>query len=251
MNQEEKEPIEAEKETADTPEEEAPKEASEAEGKAEEKPIITLTPEQEELYEKKAKRSKIMYSVELLAFAAIFLVLGILLFCHVINLANNTFRIYFAYITCIAAWIAILDFLWTLLSQKRRAKSSLLDKALSLPALATIIALDILYWVKGAEASQSIHQYGVAAVFVYIALDYLFQGIYHYKHPVPDMRKSLDDLKEEIAEGDEDEALYEEDDGEKKGEAEEDKPEAKAEEAEIEEAKPAEKASEGEEKKAE
>lgn len=145
------------------------------------------------------KKIKLIYSIELLAFAVIFLVLGILLLAKVFQ-PNETVRMIFNFITIAGGIWIIVNFFWTLFSPKKRAKSSLLDVSLIVPLGLGLIIFDIccfVIWGTSGFPVVDIHCLWVGIFFIYIAIIYAIQGIYHYSHPIPGL---LDDLEEEEGE---------------------------------------------------
>ncbi len=96
----------------------------------------------------------------------------------------------------------ILTRVWilgTIFSKKRRAKNSLLDKILPLPAPATVVTVDIISLIIGLEASKDIHQVAVGIIFGYLSLVFLFFAFYRYKHPSPLMLEAIEEAKKEEA----------------------------------------------------
>ena len=140
------------------------------------------------------KKNKLIYSGELILFAIVFLVLGILELVRVINLSDR-FQLIFKIITLVGATWIITDFVWTLLSEKRRANYGLLDKIMLLPLACYLIGFDIAGFVVARPYEY--YQIGVPIAFFYLACVYTFQGIYHYYNPVPILMKAIE---EEIAE---------------------------------------------------
>ena len=147
--------------------------------------------------EKQIRKIKWIYSGELLLIAVVFLVIGFLELLKVITI-KDWVQLAFKIVTLAgAAWL-IADFVWTLLSPKKRAKNSLLDKAMMLPLAPYLMAFDIVGLVT--ERPYQYYQIGMPIVFFYIACAYIFQGIYHYYHPVPMVVEMIDEaIKEEEA----------------------------------------------------
>lgn len=128
-------------------------------------------------------KAKLIYSGELGLFAILFLVLGILMLLKVYQ-STPTRRTIFVWVTLFGGAFLIGDFLWTLLSKKHRKKASLLDKTLTLPSGITLIAYDLYTLISGVQ-NEDLHRYVVGSVFLYIALIYAFEALYHYAHPIP------------------------------------------------------------------
>ena len=143
------------------------------------------------------KKTKLVYSGELAFFAVAFLVLGILLLTNVLHPNNLVLRQIFVYVSLAGGAWAIADFFWCLFSPKRKAKNSMIDKALLLPVAISIIVIDIITLVKGFEETLDFHRIAVGALFLYIAIDYAFQAIYHYYKPVPLLLKAIEEAEAE------------------------------------------------------
>lgn len=126
-------------------------------------------------------KAKLIYSGELLIFAIVFAVLGILILLEVINVWDWK-KIAFTWVTLFGGFLLWGDFVWLLCSKKRRKKNSLLDKILVLPSASFLIGYDLYSLIKGDDSIISIV---MGSVFVYLAAVYLFEGIYHWfkTHP--------------------------------------------------------------------
>ena len=144
--------------------------------------------------DKQEKRIKMIYSGELLVFAVIFIVLGILELLAVIKLSER-FQLIFKIITLVGATWLVVDFVWVMLSPRRKAKNAVMDKAMMLPLAVYLYVFDILGFVL--KPGYGYYQVGVPAAFFYIACAYAFQGIYHYYHPVPSVIEMIEDAKKE------------------------------------------------------
>lgn len=132
--------------------------------------------------DKQVKKIKLIYSGELLLFTVVFLVLGILELLAVIKLSER-FQLIFKIVTLVGATWLVVDFVWVLLSPKRKAKNAIMDKAMMLPLAVYLYVFDILGFVL--KPGYGYYQIGVPIVFFYIACAYAFQGIYHYYNPTP------------------------------------------------------------------
>ena len=144
--------------------------------------------------DKQEKRIKWIYSGELLIFAVVFIVLGILELLAVIKLSER-FQLIFKIVTLVGATWLVTDFVWVMLSPKRKAKNAVMDKAMMLPLALYLYVFDILGFVL--QPGYGYYQVGVPAAFFYIACAYAFQGIYHYYHPVPMVVEMLEEAKKE------------------------------------------------------
>ena len=144
--------------------------------------------------EKQIRKIKLIYSGELLLIAVVFLVIGLLELLKVITI-KDWVQLVFKIVTLAGvAWL-IIDFLWTLLSPKKRAKNSLMDKAMMLPLALYLLAFDIYGFVS--PRPYEYYQIGVPIAFFYIACSYIFQGIFHYKHPVPMVVEMINEATQE------------------------------------------------------
>lgn len=149
-----------------------------------------------------AKKMKLIYSGELLIFAVIFAVLGILLLIKVIQ-PSETVRMIFNFITIVGGLWMIINLFWTIFSPKKRAKTSLLDVVLMVPLGVALIIFDIycfVTWGISGFPAVEIHCLWVGIFFIYIALAYAVQGIYHYSHPIPGLLEALEEEEAEKAE---------------------------------------------------
>lgn len=133
------------------------------------------------------KKAKLIYSGELFLFAILFAVLGALTLTNVWAMSLRR-GIIFTWITIFGGPIGIGDFVWLCCSKKRQAKNSWIDKILMLPVALAVTVLAIIAFVVGLDAIGTLYyQVGMGSAFVYIACIYVFEGIYHYYHPVPAM----------------------------------------------------------------
>lgn len=147
--------------------------------------------------EKQVRKIKLIYSGELLAFAVVFIVLGILELLKVIKLSDR-FQLIFKIVTLVGATWLVVDFVWVMLSPKRKAKNAIMDKAMMLPLALYLYVFDILGFIL--KPGYGYYQVGVPAAFFYIACAYAFQGFYHYYHPVPSVIEIIEESKKETEE---------------------------------------------------
>ena len=134
---------------------------------------------------------KLVYSGELLLFAIVFLVIGLLMICNIWVLSDR-FMMLFKWITIFGNTLLIGDLIWILCSPKRRKKNSLLDKFTILPANLYIIVLDILLFMNN-ESINTYRNLYIPPVIIYFALAYTFQAIYHWYRPLPSLLEELKD----------------------------------------------------------
>ena len=137
-------------------------------------------------------KSKMLYSGELGLFSILFAVLGILFLTGTISVADWK-RWAFAIVTLAGGVWLIIDFIWTLVSKKRRAKNCLLDKAMVAPMALCVLAFDILAfafgWVnasgEGASTAILAFRLAIGIALCYYAAVYVFQAISHRYKPLP------------------------------------------------------------------
>ncbi len=138
------------------------------------------------------KKNKLIYSGELLFFSITFLVLGILELLKVIVLSDR-FQLIFKIVTMVGATWLVVDFLWTLLSPKKKANNDILDKIIMLPLAVYLYSFDIAGFVVARPYEY--YQIGVPIAFFYIACAYAFQGVYHYYRPIPLLLQAIEEEK--------------------------------------------------------
>ena len=145
------------------------------------------------------KKNKLVYTVELLVIAVIFIVIATLEVLNIIG-KREVMMIIFNWVTIFGAAWMIADFIWTLVSKRKRARSSLLDKILVLPLAAYFITFDIICFTKQPFVTMEFRRLMMGIAFYYVAAIYIFQGIYHYFHPIPLILQAIKEeetLKEE------------------------------------------------------
>ncbi len=146
-------------------------------------------------------KAKLIYTIELLVFACLFAVLGILFLTGILHTSAWKKWLVLTVGTLGAVWCYV-DFFWCLKSPKRRAKNSLLDKALVLPNALYAFAINIYFWVKLApfnEDSDLMFAYCLGASLCYFSIIYLIEAFYHWKHPVPGLIEIENQIAEEEA----------------------------------------------------
>jgi len=150
------------------------------------------------------KQAIIIYSGELLIFSIVFIVLGVLRIVGIIGY-NDTRRIVFNYITLLAGLWTIIEFIWILVSPKKRKKSCILDKIVVLPLSIFMITYDLISLIKN-PSDLSFYQYCLGAAICYGGVALMFQAIYHYFNPLPAIIEEVKKAKEQ-AEKEEQEKL--------------------------------------------
>ncbi len=141
------------------------------------------------------KKTKLIYSGELLFFSILLIVLATLEILNIIGRRPIMLNI-FNFVTAAGGTWMIVDFFWVLFSKKRRKKNSLLDKALLIPLGIYLITFDVICFVRMSEMwkDETFNQFrrlmmGIA--FYYMGGIFLFQAIYHYFVPVPTLVEAI------------------------------------------------------------
>ena len=129
-------------------------------------------------------KTKLILCGELVIIALVFLVLAILKATGVMGTNETRLRI-FNWITIFGGTWLIADFFWAALSKERQKRIALIDKCLHLPAGIYLIAFDLYCFISNPAIDSPICKYGVPIVFAYLAICYIFEGIYHFYRPVP------------------------------------------------------------------
>lgn len=140
------------------------------------------------------KKTRLLYSGELLVFSVLFLVLGILIILRIIPILDWK-RYAFTYVTLVGGFLLYGDFIWLLCSKKRRAKTAVLDKVLLLPSTTFLICYD-LYSIITSDIA--ILPYVMGGVLCYLALLYIFEGIYYWFHLHPALKYALEEDKKAL-----------------------------------------------------
>ena len=167
-----------------------------------------------EKFTKTERKSILIYSIELLVFAVVFVILGSLRITGVIGYSEQR-RIVFNWITIIGGGIGIGDFIWYLFSKRRRARNFLPDKLAVLALAIFMITYDIICFTT--NPTPEFCTYMLGGALIYVGAIYLFQGIYHYFYPLPGY---LDDIRKAIAEDEANEAKKKAEEEAKKAEEE-------------------------------
>ena len=144
---------------------------------------------------KAEKKIKLIYSIELIAIAIIALVIAILRMVGVMKPSSTRLLVYNIITTLGGIWI-IADLIWCLLSPRRKAKNCLLDKFIILPLGLFLLGFDIYCFVTK-EVAEPLVIYGVSGALIYLAVIYVFLGIYHYFIPVPQIQEAIEEAKKE------------------------------------------------------
>ena len=144
------------------------------------------------------KKTNLAYVIELAVIALIFAVIAILRLTGVWSGTNNVRRAIFHWITIFGGAWTITDFIWALASKRRRKKVCLLDKILNLPLGIYVMTFDIICFATWPEERFFI--VGISIGFIYVAINYTFQAIYHYFKPVPQIIAAAEEVIQKIRE---------------------------------------------------
>ena len=141
------------------------------------------------------KKTKLIYSGELMLFAILFLVLATLEILNIIGKRPIMLNI-FNFVTAAGGTWMIVDFFWVLFSKKRRKKNSLVDKALLIPLGIYLITFDIIVFTRMSamwkdESFNQFRRLMMGIAFYYIGGVFLFESIYHYFAPVPTLVEAI------------------------------------------------------------
>lgn len=141
------------------------------------------------------KKIKLIYSIELIAIAIVALVIAVLRIAGVMK-PNATRLLIYNIITIIGGIWLVTDLVWCLLSPRRKAKNCLLDKFLLLPLGLFLLGFDIFCFVTK-DTPELFVIYGISGALIYLAVVYIFLGIYHYYKPMPQILEAIEEAKKE------------------------------------------------------
>ena len=136
---------------------------------------------------------KLIYSGELLIIAIVFLVLGILKLLGVMGYDDGR-RVFFNYLTTAGGIWLVIDLVWALMSPKRRKRVCLLDKFLNVPLGIFLLVFDIMCFME--PRKESFYIVMMSFAFMYLAVNYIFQSIYHFFNPIPQLIEEMEKAEE-------------------------------------------------------
>ena len=128
---------------------------------------------------------KLIYSGELVFFAIVFIVLGILQMVDVIVLKEGFLNV-FKFLTLVGAAYFIYDFVTSFTNKKKREKVCFVDKFSTIFIPPYVITLDILLFSNN-EFVWDNPKFFIAPLFFALAAVYIFQGIYHWFYPLKEL----------------------------------------------------------------
>lgn len=141
---------------------------------------------------------KLIYCGELALIAIVVIVIGALKLAGIIATKPTRLLVYNIITTLGGVWI-IADLIWSIASTKRRAKSCLMDKFMTLPAGLYLLVFDTICFInkaQGLETNDLLVKLSVGIVLLYVGVIYIFQAIFHYFHPVPQMLEAIEEAKQ-------------------------------------------------------
>lgn len=127
-------------------------------------------------------KAKLLIQGEYLVISLVFLVVGILKICGILNSSEIRAHIFNIVTLCGATWI-IFDFFWSTFSKKHREKVTYLDKCIMFPMGILVMGFDIYCLIKWNQFSPELYKYGVSSIFFALFALYCFQAIYHWFYP--------------------------------------------------------------------
>lgn len=161
---------------------------------------------------------KLVYSGELLFFAIVMALLCFL-FAFGIIPVKDWKKWLFTILTLVGGIWMIVDFVWTLKSEKKRKKNSLIDKIILVPSGLALLGLDIYALVNLAKDTTwcmigdiNFFQVEISCALGYVAIVYIFMAIYHWFniHPMVNEMMEEDKKEKEIQENTKEENKQEE-----------------------------------------
>lgn len=141
------------------------------------------------------KRTKLIFLAEYIFIGLVLLTLGLLRILDVIPF-NSTRLLVYNIITTVGAAYLIFDFIWVIVSKKKKEKACMLDKILTLIPGLYLVVFNIICFAKLYD-SLGFYQYSVGAVLLYAGLASLFMGIYHHYRPTKQILEAIDEIIQE------------------------------------------------------
>lgn len=146
---------------------------------------------------------KLIYSGELLIFAVIMTVLAFLFGFGIIPIRDWK-KWLFSILTLIGGIWMIIDFIWTIRSEKKRKRSCMIDKIILVPSGLTLLGLDIYAlvnliinpeWCMIGEIN--FFQVEITCAIGYVAIVYYFEAIYHWFKIHPMVYEMIEEEKQQ------------------------------------------------------
>lgn len=134
---------------------------------------------------------KLLFLLEYLGIGAVLIVIGFLRMFNVISFSSTRLLVY-NILTSIGAAYLLFDFVWCLVSKKKREKTCFLDKYLTLVPALYLVAFNIICFAKLYE-NVAFYQYSVASILLYAGLVAVFLGIYHHYRPTKLVNEAIEE----------------------------------------------------------
>ena len=142
-----------------------------------------------------ATKAKLIYSGELILFSLVFITIAVLKFTNVIKF-NEVRATIFNWVTIFGGTWLIVDLVWAVVDKKRQKRICLIDKIIHVPVGVYLISFDLYCLIN--HPGESFYQIGIPIALSYLGLCYLFEGLYHYKYPIPGLIEEEEEKKETI-----------------------------------------------------
>lgn len=156
-----------------------------------------------------AKKMKLIYCGELLVIALVAITMGVLKMLKIIG-QNQTRLLIYNIVTLVGAAYILFELGWWCFSKKKRAKNSLLEKLLPLPASLYLIFFDITCFVQGSSLNEMFLRLSISCVLLYAGAISLFMAILRFFKPNKQLINMIEEAeKEELAEKEEQEDVSE------------------------------------------
>ena len=141
------------------------------------------------------KKYKLIFSLELIIIGVVAAVIAILRITNVLGDSETRLRIY-NWITIFGGSWIVIDFILMFISPNHRAKNSMFDKMLNLPLGIGLIVFDIICFIHNSQPTD-ITRITASSLIMYLGVDYIIQGIYHYYRPLPAVLQAIEEAKKE------------------------------------------------------
>ena len=134
--------------------------------------------------EKILKKIKTFTLIEYVVIAAVIYTLGILKFLDIIKTNFNRLLAYNIVTTVFAIYLFV-EFIWFLLSKKKREKDDAIDRILPIPGAAYMLIFAVICYINDAKGviDYPFVKYSVASIMLFMGTGSLTLGIYHYLKP--------------------------------------------------------------------
>ena len=136
-----------------------------------------------------ADKVKLIFLLEYIIIAILVIVIATLRLTGVMAYSSSRVDI-FNWITIFGGSWVIADGIWTIASKARRKKNSLLDKVMLLPLGIYLVTFDIMCFA-GMKSDVNFTKFGIIIALYTVGAIYLFQGIYHFYKPGPQILEAI------------------------------------------------------------